>query len=91
MTAPRPCREGSPSSPLRRAARWAWDNAGPLDYQRTAPVLEALASAVESGTLACDLPATAGWSDAVEWAAEKLGVDAWGGKIAACAELRGDR
>jgi hypothetical protein len=70
-----------PSNPLRRAAAWARANDGPLDYGITAPALDALAERVERGELACDLPASAGWSDAVEWAAERVGVDAWAGQI----------
>ena len=66
-----------PASPLRRAARWARDNADPLGYQDTAPALDALADRAERGELdTSTLPADAGWSDAVEWA-EARGVDAW--------------
>ena len=57
------------AAPLCRAAAWARANDGPLGYGLTAPAI---------GALACDLPPNAGWSDAVVWAAERMGVDAWG-------------
>ena len=42
-------------SPLRRAARWARDNAGPLGYQDTAPALDVLADRAERGELVSHL------------------------------------